>query len=172
MFTLALLVIITVYQEPLRGMAGQSYVGILLVCFILNAGVLVPSPSTAVVMTFASIYPPLPVAFLGGLGAAAGDLLSYFAGRSGGVLFPKVPQVQRVHGWVERYGGWAVLIAAFLPLPFFDLVAVSAGVLAMPVHRFGVPLLLGKVAKMLIYAYIGAGLLPMLEPYLRRVLVR
>jgi uncharacterized membrane protein YdjX (TVP38/TMEM64 family) len=50
-------------------------------------------------------------------------------------------------------------VLGFLPLPFFDLAGIIAGILKMPVHEYFIFTLLGKAPKMILIALAGAGAL-------------
>jgi uncharacterized membrane protein YdjX (TVP38/TMEM64 family) len=57
---------------------------------------------------------------------------------------------------VARRGGPAVLVLAFIPNPFFDVAGAAAGALRMPIARFLVWVWVGKLLKMLLFAYAGS----------------
>jgi membrane protein DedA with SNARE-associated domain len=48
------------------------------------------------------------------------------------------------------------LILAALPNPFFDLAGMAAGALKMPIQKFIFWCVIGKIIKMLFFAYTGA----------------
>ena len=160
----------TMYREELQAVAGYGYAGIFFACVAANSSVFLPAPSSAIVMAFGHVYAPFWVAVAGGLGAATGELVGYLAGFSGHRLIDTSERGQQLQAWMASHGPLTIFIFAFLPLPLFDLVGVMAGVLRVSLVRFLVPTVAGKVLKMLIYAYVGAGLLPLLEPYVRRAL--
>jgi len=47
-------------------------------------------------------------------------------------------------------------VLALIPNPFFDLAGMAAGMLKMPLPKFLIACLLGKIIKMWIFAYAGA----------------
>ena len=51
--------------------------------------------------------------------------------------------------------GMAVLILAIIPNPAFDMVGIFAGALKMPLWRFLLWCWLGKIIKMMAFAYGG-----------------
>jgi len=170
LFAATILVATTLYRDSLLGLARQGYAGVFIACFVANAGVLVPAPSTAVVMVFAKIYSPFWVAVVGGGGGACGGLISYIAGLTGRAIVDDRPRIQQLKRLVERYGVLTICTFAFLPLPFFDLVSIASGALRVPITRFLCAAVLGKVLKMMMYAYIGANLLPQIEPWLKSLI--
>ncbi len=72
---------------------------------------------------------------------------------------PEVDWLARLENWLVRYGGWAILILAFIPNPLFDMAGLLAGALKMKVHKFLFWTWLGKILKMMLFAYGGASLL-------------
>jgi uncharacterized membrane protein YdjX (TVP38/TMEM64 family) len=67
---------------------------------------------------------------------------------------------RRIYPWVARYGGWAILLLAAIPNPFFDLVGLAAGILRIPLWRFLLFCWAGQLIKMTLFAYAGALSLP------------
>jgi len=166
--TLLLTLIVTIYRRKIADFATYGYVGIFMACIAANSTVFLPAPSTAIVFTFASVYSPFWVAIAGGLGAASGEIVGYIAGYSGRQAVDASHRGQQLRSWLEKYGMPAVFVFAFLPLPLFDILGVTAGALKMNIVRFMVPTVLGKILKMLVYAYAGAGILPYIAPYLEQ----
>ncbi len=167
LFGLLVLMILSYFvstnQSFLLKYSNYGYLGILISCFIANSTVFLPAPSSTIVFTFASVYSPTIVATVGALGAALGEIVGYGLGYSGrAVIDDKKYQV--IKQWTSRYGFGAIFLFAFLPLPLFDLVGVSSGVLRIPFFGFFIPTFLGKWLKMAIYALLGAGMLPFLSP--------
>lgn len=165
---IALTVLVTRYRQELGQLGRYGYAGIFLACFAANSTVFLPAPSSAIVFTFATVFSPVLVALSGGLGAALGEVSGYVAGFSGRALTAHSEQVDRSRFLIRRYGAGAVFIFAFLPLPLFDLVGVAAGAARMNFMLFLLACVLGKVLKMMLYAYAGVGLLPLIEPFLRQ----
>jgi uncharacterized membrane protein YdjX (TVP38/TMEM64 family) len=85
-----------------------------------------------------------------------GELTGYLAGFSGQGIAGNLSIYQRLTEWMTRYGGWVVLVLAFIPNPFFDLAGAAAGTLRMPLGKFLIWLWIGKTLKMLVFALAGA----------------
>ena len=168
LFVAGLTIAVTVFRDELAQLATYGYLGVLIACFAANSTVFLPAPSSAIVFISASIYSPFWVAVIGGLGSSVGEVMGYWAGYSGRRIIQNTDREIRIQRYVDHYGIWAVLVFAFLPLPLFDLVGVVAGASQMSLVTFLVPCLVGKTAKMFLYAYVGAGLLPLIVPYVER----
>ena len=152
------------YRNQLLKMGEWGYFGIFFSCLIANSTVFLPAPSSAIVFSFANVYLPFWVALVGTFGAVVGEHIGYLAGVAGRKSIEKNEQEEKIIYYVEKYGMIAVFVFAFLPLPLFDLVGIAAGAMKMSYPLFLIPCLLGKFLKMLIYAYAGASLLPLLSP--------
>ena len=158
---LALLAVIaiTVYvysiRDHVKEFAGYGYPGIFLIALLANATVLLPAPGVAVVYAMGSIFHPLGVTIAAGTGGALGELSGYLAGFSGQAVIENTNAYERIHPWVVKYGGWAILVLAAVPNPFFDLAGVAAGITKMPFRRFLLFCWIGQLIKMAMFAYAG-----------------
>jgi membrane protein YqaA with SNARE-associated domain len=106
-----------------------------------------------------AIYNPIGVALAAGAGSALGEISGYLIGFSGqGVVENKV-RYQRILTWMREHThlrNLAILVLAFIPNPLFDLAGIAAGTLRVPITSFLFFTLLGKIGKMLLFAYLGA----------------
>lgn len=141
--------------------AAYGYPGIFLAALLSNATVFLPAPGVAVVFAMGGVFHPLGVALAAGAGGALGELSGYLAGFSGGVVVEKKAAYARIQPWVQKWGGWAVLVLAAIPNPFFDLAGVAAGTLKMPVWKFLLFCWIGQTLKMAAFAFAGAVSLPL-----------
>lgn len=160
LLSLLLVIGISVYIFTIRNQAEKfaayGYPGIFLICVLANATVLLPAPGVAVVFAMGSIFNPLAVGVVAGTGSAIGELSGYIAGFSGQVIAERTPLYDRITSWMQNYGWLTILILAAIPNPFFDLAGMAAGALKMPIGKFLLWDMLGKIIKMLVFAYAGA----------------
>ncbi len=157
---LAAVIAITIFIFSIREKAVElqayGYPGIFLLSVLANATVILPAPGIALTYAFGAVFHPFGVALAAGAGAAIGELTGYLAGFSGQGVIDDIPIYAKVTKWTERYGGWVVLLMAFIPNPFFDVAGAAAGALKMRIHVFLAWALVGKILKMLVIAYAGA----------------
>lgn len=157
---LAAVIAITVFVFSIRDKAAElqayGYPGIFLLSVLANATVILPAPGIALTYAFGAVFHPVGVALAAGAGAALGELTGYLAGFSGQGVVNDIPMYDQITKWTERYGGWVILILAFIPNPFFDVAGAAAGALKMQLHSFLIWAFVGKVLKMLLIAYAGA----------------
>ena len=152
---IALTAFIFSIRDRAAELAAYGYPGIFLLSVLANATILLPAPGLALTFTLGAVFPPVGVALAAGSGAALGELSGYLAGFSGQGVLAKSRVYAQIETWTRRHGGWALLVMAFLPNPFFDLAGAAAGALRMPVPRFLAFVWVGKVLKMLAFAYAG-----------------
>ncbi len=140
-------VFIFVHRHQLQGFSTYGYIGVVIACFLANATVFLPAPSTVVVISMASIYNPLVVAVLGGLGATLGELTGYGLGYYGRSFIDETVNRKFV-SVLDRHGAKAVLIFAFLPLPLFDVIGTFSGISRMNLWKFLLACVVGKTVKL------------------------
>ncbi|MEW5872411.1 MAG: VTT domain-containing protein [Chloroflexota bacterium] len=162
---LALLLVIAVslyvfsIREQARELARYGYPGIFLLSILANGTVLLPAPGVLFVFAMGAVFNPFGVALAAGLGAAIGELSGYLAGFSGQAVVERVDLYQRLVDWMQRHtalSNLAILLLAFVPNPLFDLAGMAAGTLRIPISRFLFFCAIGKIFKMLLFAYAGA----------------
>lgn len=155
-------------------LAAYGVWGLVLVAF--TEAICFPIPPDAILLPLALTSPQraLWYALICTLASTAGGLV----GRQLGLLLGRpllarlatATQIDRVDGWFQRYGGWAVGLAALTPIPY-KVFTIAAGVFYMglgPVLwgsllgrgvRFflegGVVLLLGSAAPYYLNRYLG-----------------
>ncbi len=158
---LALLAVvaITVYiysiRERVEDFKALGDWGTFLIALLANATVLLPAPGVAVIYAMGGIFHPLGVGLAAGTGGAIGELSGYLAGFSGQAVVERTDIYNRISPWVDKYGGWAILILAAIPNPFFDLAGIAAGIAKMPLRTFLVYTWTGQFIKMTAFALAG-----------------
>ena len=164
---LVLVIGITVYiysiRDRVEDFAAYGYPGVFIIALIANATVFLPAPGVAVVFAMGSIFNPLGVALAAGTGGAIGELSGYLAGFSGQAIVERTQTYEKIYPWINRYGGWTILVLSAIPNPFFDIAGIAAGIAKMPFWKFLLFCLAGQVIKMAIFAYAGAYSIDWLE---------
>jgi membrane protein YqaA with SNARE-associated domain len=164
LLVIALTIGIYLLRDQARWLAGWGYVGIFLLSILANATIILPAPGVAFVFGLGALYNPLLVALAAGAGAAVGELSGYLAGYSGNIVIQNRTHAERMTEWMKKYGPWTILILGFIPNPLFDLAGIIAGMLKMPLWKFLLFCMVGKILKMLLFAYAGSLSIPWLAP--------
>jgi uncharacterized membrane protein YdjX (TVP38/TMEM64 family) len=147
---------IQAFTETIPNLGWFAYPAIFGVSIAANATIIIPLPGVVLTSIFGSIFHPIGVAVFAGLGASLGELSGYLAGFSGQGIIERRQWYDRVSGWMVKYGNWTILILAFIPNPLFDMAGMIAGALKMRLPRFLFWCALGKILKMLVFAYAGS----------------
>lgn len=170
---LALLAVIgiTVYIFSIRDRIAEferyGYVGVFVVALLANATVLIPAPGVAIISAMGSVFNPLGVGLAAGTGGAIGELSGYLAGFSGQAIAENTQIYNRIKPWVEKYGGWAILVLSAIPNPFFDAAGIAAGIVKMPLRTFLISVWIGQLIKMTFFAYAGQSSYQAIENYFK-----
>ena len=150
---------ITVYTYSLRDRIEEfqalGYPGIFLVALIANATILLPAPGAALVAAVGAIFNPIGVGIAAGSGGAIGELSGYLAGFSGQAVIERTDVYARIKPWVDKYGGWAILVLSAIPNPLFDVAGIAAGIAKMRFWTFLFFVWIGQIIKMTLFAYAG-----------------
>ena len=162
---------ITIYifniREQVSHFAGFGYPGIFLIALLANATVLLPAPGVAIIYAMGAIFNPFGVGLAAGAGGAIGELSGYLAGFSGQAVVERTDVYARIKPWVDRYGGWAIMVLSAIPNPFFDVAGIAAGMAKMPIQIFLLFTLIGQLIKMTLFALAGHYSITLLSNFMK-----
>ncbi|MBE0479903.1 MAG: VTT domain-containing protein, partial [Dehalococcoidia bacterium] len=132
-------------------LAAYGYLGAFLISLIGNAsvflflGAVLPLlAGIGVVLYPATGIPgPIIVGLVGGAGAAIGEITGYLLGFSGRAVVENNRRYNQLVGWMKRWGVIAIFLLSVVPF-FFDIVAIAAGILRVPLWKFVLACWLGR----------------------------
>jgi uncharacterized membrane protein YdjX (TVP38/TMEM64 family) len=145
--------------------AWLAYLLVFGISLVVNLSLLPLPVAISFMIAAAAHWNPIIIALVGSLGATIGEFNGYLLGYVSKkvAIHKEVFGYATVHGWIHKYGMWAIAFLSFQPVIPFEIGGFIAGVAKMPVHQFLPALLLGKFPKYLILIYAGnwlIGLLP------------
>ncbi len=150
------------FQVEVSRLKDYGYAGVFLISFIGAASMFLPTPAIASVIGGGAVlnsYLGIPafvfVGVVAGLAEALGEFTGYAAGYGGRIMFEERPEYKRVQGWMERHGVITMFVMSVLPNPLFDVAGAAAGVVRMPLGRFFLSVLAGKIIKDMYMAALG-----------------
>jgi len=150
---------VTIYIYSIRDRVEQfqafGYPGIFLIALLANATILLPAPGAAIIYAMGAVFNPWLVGLAAGSGGAIGELSGYLAGFSGQAMIERTDIYDRIKPWVDKYGGWAILVLSAIPNPLFDVAGVAAGIAKMPIQTFLFFVWVGQLIKMTMFAMAG-----------------
>jgi membrane protein DedA with SNARE-associated domain len=162
---------ITLYVFSIRSRVEQfaafGYPGVFLIALLANATVLLPAPGVAVIYAMGAIFNPFGVGLAAGTGGALGEVSGYLAGFSGQAVIERMEIYDRIKPWVDKYGGWAILVLSAIPNPFFDVAGIAAGIAKMPLQTFLLFTWLGQLIKMTLFALAGHYSISVLNQFIK-----
>lgn len=142
------------FGADVSNLKTYGYAGVFLINVIGAASILLPSPAAASVFgggAFLHDFLGLPAFFwvglVAGLGEALGEFSGYAAGYGGRIIVQDRPEYRRVHNWMQRHAAPTMFAMSVIPNPLFDVAGVAAGAVQMPLRRFFIAVLLGKIIK-------------------------
>jgi membrane protein YqaA with SNARE-associated domain len=159
LFVVGISLVLYQYRDRVRELQFLGYPGIFIVSFFSSVTIILPVPGVLFTSLMGAVFHPFWVALAAASGAALGELSGYLAGFSGQGVAERTPAYERIEAWMKRYGPWVVLVLAFVPNPLFDMAGMISGALKMPLWKFLVFCWIGKLGKMLLFAYGGATVL-------------
>lgn len=158
LLVIAITVSVLIFRKQFTNLGAYGYPGIFLLSIVANATVIIPVPGVLLTSALGAVFNPFWVAVAAGAGASLGELSGYLAGFSGQMVIQNTSRYENLTKWMRKYGGVTIMVLALIPNPAFDLAGITAGALKMPVHRFLIWCCLGKILKMLVFAYLGASI--------------
>ena len=143
------------YPSRIDELKAYGYLGAFLISLVLNATVILPVGTFAVVATLGATLPSATlVGLVAGVGAAIGEMTGYMAGYSGRSIVQRRKIYARLEGWVKKWGALAIFILAIVPF-LFDLAGMAAGALRLPFWKFFLACWLGRTILYIGMAWAG-----------------
>ena len=159
---------IVVFREHIADFRQYGYLGVFLISLMASATVIAFVPSVPVMFALGGVLNPFLVGLTAGVGEAIGELVGYFAGRSGHAFFIKGrPTITgsseglyyQLEKWIRTRGSLALFLSSAVFNPFFSVIGATAGALRFPAWKFFLIVWAGKTVKWTVIALVGYGLL-------------
>ena len=154
------------------GFAASEWAIAVMAIVAFTESIISPFPPDPVLIAASVFNPDMALIFAGVvtaasvLGALAGHWLGKRFGRPLIDRFISDAKVKRVEDLFQKYGAWAIVFAAVTPVPY-KVFAVTAGAMDMPLRPFIIASVIGRGARMFIWAALamafGEDILTLLE---------
>ncbi|MDP2949596.1 MAG: VTT domain-containing protein [Chloroflexota bacterium] len=142
------------FQVEVSRLKDYGYIGVFAINLIGAASMILPMPAAvstvgggAILNSYLGIPTFVLVGVVAGLAEALGEFTGYAAGYGGRIIIQERPEYQWLRRWMERHGVITMFVMSVLPNPFFDIAGAAAGVVRMPLGRFFLTVLAGKILK-------------------------
>lgn len=158
LFALAQALEVPLLADPSPWLAHRGEAAALLGVGLLIADVLLPVPSSLVMIAHGALFGVVGGTLLSLAGSLGAGLFGFAVGRRGGPLFARlVPadERQRANALLARWGDLAVVVTRPVPI-LAETVAVLAGASPLGWWRMAVATVAGTLPAALLYALTGA----------------
>ncbi|HSD98744.1 MAG TPA: VTT domain-containing protein [Patescibacteria group bacterium] len=149
------------FQHRIEHFRSLGLLGIFLINLIGSSTLFLPAPAIASVVAGGVVFPPFLVALVAAFGASLGDMLGYILGRTGKHIVLNHTE-KKWFSWFRsifsRFADILIFAFAFLPNPFFDGIGILAGISEYPPTKFFLLMFVGRFARNVLLALIGAKL--------------
>ena len=160
---IALTILLLIYRESIQALKNYGYPGVFLFSILANATILIPIPGVVFTSAMGAVFDPFWVSIAAGAGATLGELSGFLAGFSGQAVIKDSEGYRRVIAWMRKHGDVTILVLAFIPNPLFDLAGMTAGILKVSIWKFLFYCLIGKILKMMMFAYAGEWIMNLVD---------
>lgn len=158
----AILLISPLYLRlDFNALKSLGILGVAIFNFVSSSTLFFPAPGIVATGIGGALYNPILVALASSVGSTLGESVGFIFGHSSRKITHP-----RDHTFMEslyriihhKHGSLLIVALAFIPNPFFDAVGIVAGLALYQLKRFLMLVFVGRIARDLIVAYIGASL--------------
>lgn len=154
---IAITVVLYLLRDIITELGNYGYLGAFLISLITSATVILPVPGIVVLFALGTTLNPVLVALVGATGGIIGEMTGFMVGYEGREAIPHKSKLYlRLENWMRRWGTWAVIAFAAIPLPIFDVAGIVAGALHYPLWKFLLIGWAGKCFKFVLLVLAGA----------------
>jgi len=151
--------VIIYFRNDLARLSNFGYLGIFLINLLGSATIVIPAPSLVATFIGGSIYNPLLVGIVSGVGASIGELTGYLAGYGGSAIITNHKHFKKIEKWMGKNGFATIFILALIPNPIFDLSGIFAGATGYPFKKYFTAVLIGKTLRFIGISFLGSSFL-------------
>lgn len=154
--SVAISVLIFVFRGTLAQLSSYGYFGIFLINLLGSATIVIPAPSLIATFVGGSIYNPLLVGIVSGIGASIGETTGYLAGYGGSVAITDHKHFKKIEKWMNKNGFITLLLLSLIPNPIFDLSGIFAGATGYSFKKYFTAVVIGKTLRFIGISYLGS----------------
>ncbi len=163
--TIAMAVAIIIFDDRVQELKHYGYLGAFVISILGGATIIIPVPMIAVVFALGgAMANPWHVALVGisaALGETVGAVTIYLTGQGAGhaISSNKHSRIQKAYdrmlGFIQRRGAWALFLVTSIVNPFFYPAAFACGALRFGWRKYIFIVLVGKTIKCMTVVYAG-----------------
>jgi len=163
---IAVISAVILYETMFRGslLLEAGLLGIFLAAMFSHLTVIGRDMFVPLLLNLMAYYNPFLLGFAAGLGAALGEVSTYYWGLGIQEAFKEDSQSTIVKKWIDKYGLLAILLVASSPLPDTPIVLL-AGTTRFPFKKFMAIQIVGKITFYSLGAVVGGAIFQGLSNY-------
>lgn len=146
-------VVVLLFSDRIAELSAYGYIGVFLISLLSSATILIPAPGWAVVIALSKTLDPYLLGIAAGTGSGLGEIVGYEVGNGAKRLIDKNNNNMKA---IEKYGAVAIFFLALIPNPLFDVAGLAAGALKMPIWKFLLATISGRILRFFLLAYLGS----------------
>lgn len=150
LLVIGLSVALFIFRDSVKQLNNFGYLGAFLISLVASLTIILPVPGFYLLIPLASIFNPIFIALAASTGGIIGELSGYAAGRSGRHILAGNKQYIRAEKWMKKWGIWAIMFFAFVPVLPFDVAGLASGALRFPLWEFMLAGWAGKSVKFIL----------------------
>lgn len=143
------------FSKDSQAFVQLGYAGVFIIALVSSATMFLPAPGFAIIFAMSAFLNPLLVGIVAGIGSGIGELTSYLVVYSGSSKISRTKLYLQHENGLQKYGMPAIFVLSTVPNPVLDLAGIAAGAIRMPVWKFLLATIAGKIVKYLFIAYTG-----------------
>lgn len=156
---------LTIYNSDdlLQYFAPLGYLGLFLASALNGATLVIGGPSQVLTFLMAGNLQPMLLGLVGGTGTAIGETTGYLLGKSTNLALSRQSESlityfrkSKLFKVFKKHPAVILAVLALIPNPFFDPVSILAGSLGISFRTYFFPVLVGKIARFTLIAFIGS----------------
>ena len=149
--------VVLLMSSQLKALEAWGYLGVFGISLLSAATIFLPAPGWATVIAMSTVLNPYLLGIAAGLGSGIGEITGYLAGDGAArVVVKNKRDYKRYKELIRKYDVPAVFFLAFIPNPLFDIAGIAAGSAGIPLVRFLIATIAGRILRYVILAYLGA----------------
>lgn len=156
-------ILLWVFREHLPTSSKYGYFGIFMANLVASSTLIVPLPGVATVFLGGSLWNPVLVGLVSGLGSMIGEIVGYLAGYGGRRVIADLNRktwLIHLEGFFRKNGFLTIFLVSLIPNPFFDFIGLLSGALKYPMWKYMLANFMGRSIRNIVIAWTGAKFLP------------
>lgn len=154
---IGIFLVVILMSSQIKALEEWGYLGVFAITLLSAATIVLPAPGWASVIALSTVLNPYMLGIAAGLGSGLGEITGYLAGDGAArVIVKNKRDLWKYKKLIKKYDLPAVFVLAFIPNPVFDVAGIAAGSVGIPLIRFLIATIAGRILRYVLLAYLGA----------------